>query len=78
MDDPTSEMVDAFYTAGGPCEHVDIRAGLTAAFAILERNYRVQPLCLEESGVPDLRCAKLRNHVGVHHAVLPLGSGMTW
>jgi hypothetical protein len=69
-------MVEAFETAA--MARQDAREGLTDVFAIVERDYRVEPLCLEESGVPGVRCAKLHNHVGVHHAALPLGSGMTW
>jgi hypothetical protein len=77
---PTAEMVQLIYERIDFVNHGDdgIREGLTDVFAIVERDYRVEPLCLEESGVLGVRCAKLRDHVGVHHAALPLGSGMTW
>lgn len=79
---PTDEMVSVVLAETELGDRNDtepqIRRALAAVLAIVERDYRVQPLCLEESGVPGTRCTKLRNHVPLHYAPLPFGSGMSW
>jgi hypothetical protein len=73
---PTDEMVGTVLTwrqTRGTLA-VDL---VTELLALIERDNRVTPLCLDELA-PELRCDDTSGHPGSHNALAPSGSRVTW
>jgi hypothetical protein len=79
----TKEMDDAFHAAawhpnwggGDPAW----QAGLDAVLVLIQRDYRIEPLCREELA-PGLRCIQAAGdlHPDEHLALAPTGARVTW
>lgn len=75
----TDEMTNAVRAfAPAPCSVKQAKRMLVAVLAIVERDYRLIPLCPEEL-MPGVRCLR-QDHAceGEHEGILPTGSTVKW